>query len=438
MSTPTLLLTPRRAAVLADFDNTFDVLVRVQAPDVPADAITRRSPLHVALVIDRSGSMSGRPLAEARRCADFVVNGLSPADCASLTVYDNDVRTLVPLTSAAEKTRLADAISHIHSGGNTDLHGGWFAGAESLAPYTSADVVSRVILLSDGCANHGLTDPAAIWAQCTELAAAGVSTSTYGLGRAFNEELMIGMARAGGGNSYYGATAEDLMDPFREELALLNALCARHLVLELEAPRGVRVELLNGYPGSQQDGWRLPDLAFSGEAWALVRLTLPSALARSGAIVDLLTVRVRHADQAGVIQPSLEARLQAPAVATGAFGAIAEEELVARRADELAAASLSEAAREAARNGDWKSVDVTIEKVRILAAANPWLAGTCRSLEELAAGRDRMAFSKEAAFTTGRMRTRLACVSESLEVDDQTEGPAYLRRKFTQGKAERR
>lgn len=435
MTTPTLVLTPRRAAVLADFDNTFDVLVRVQAPDMPTDAARRRSPLHVALVLDRSGSMAGRPLMEARRCAEFVVNGLCATDRASLTVYDNDVQTLVPLTSAAEKARFADAISQIHEGGMTDLHGGWFAGAGTLAPHTSASVVSRVIVLSDGCANRGLTDPAAIWAQCTELAAAGVSTSTYGLGGNFNEELMIGMARAAGGNSYYGATAEDLMDPFREELALLNALCARQLVLELKTPEGVRAELLNGYVGNQHDGWRLPDLAYSGEAWALVRLTLPKALANAGAAVELLDVRVRCADLDGTAQPPLHARLSAPVVAAAAFGAIAEEELVARRADELAAASLSERAREAARKGDWASVDSAIEQVRKLAAANPWLAGTCQALEALALQRDDMMFAKEAAFTSSRMRTRLAAVSESREVFPSSPAPDYLRRKFAQGKA---
>ncbi|MFN2428176.1 MAG: VWA domain-containing protein, partial [Candidatus Binatia bacterium] len=404
MTTPTLLLAPRRAAVLADFDNTLDVLVRIQAPDMPADATTRRSPIHVALVLDRSGSMSGGPLREARRCAEFVLGGLSPVDRASLTVYDHDVHTLVPLTSATDKARLTDAISRIHSGGTTDLHAGWFAGAETLAPHTSADIVSRVILLSDGCANHGLTDAAAIQAQCAELAAAGVSTSTYGLGRDFNEELMIGMARAGGGNSYYGATAEDLMDPFREELALLNALCARGLVLEFETPEGVRAELLNGYASNRDGGWRLPDLAFSGEAWALIRLTLPRSIARSGANVDLLEVRVRYANLDGAAQPSLQAQLSAPVVAAAAFGAIAEEQLVASRADELAVAGLSEQAREAARNGDWARVDVAIEQVRKLAEANPWLAGTCQALEALAMQRDHATFAKEAAFSSSRMR----------------------------------
>ena len=75
------------------------------APVSPATtaASVRRSRLHVALVIDRSGSMAGQPLAEAKRCAEFVVCGLAPTDAASLVVYDNTVGTLVPLTSAAER-----------------------------------------------------------------------------------------------------------------------------------------------------------------------------------------------------------------------------------------------------------------------------------------------------------------------------------------------
>ncbi len=85
----------------------------------------------------------------------------------------------------------------------------------------------RVILLSDGNANEGLTDPGEIASQCEAFAAAGVSTSTYGFGRHFNEELMVAMARAGGGNSYYGDTADDLFEPFDQEFSLLSSLWAR-------------------------------------------------------------------------------------------------------------------------------------------------------------------------------------------------------------------
>ena len=78
-----ILMTPRRNALRAGHDNTVDVLVRVQAPDAPQRDTAVRPPQAIALVIDRSGSMSGRPLAEARRCAEFVVSRLRPCDAVS-------------------------------------------------------------------------------------------------------------------------------------------------------------------------------------------------------------------------------------------------------------------------------------------------------------------------------------------------------------------
>ena len=275
--------------------------------------------------------MAGQPLAEARRAAAFVVDGLAPQDRASLVVYDDSVRTLVPLAGMADKSILQRAIAGIDDGGSTNLHGGWIGGAETLAPATSAGIVSRVILLSDGCANHGLTEPEAIYAQCRELAAAGVTTSTYGLGRSFNEDLMIGMARAGQGNTYYGQTAEDLMDPFREELALLNALCARGLVLELQTAEGVRAEVLNGYTAVGDAGWQLPDLAYGGEAWALVRLTVPRRSA-SADPATLMSAGVRYLDLSGEPRALQPVTVALPAVAAGAYDALLEDDLVTRRA----------------------------------------------------------------------------------------------------------
>jgi Ca-activated chloride channel family protein len=110
------------------------------------------------------------------------------------------------------------------------------------------------------------------------MADAGVGTSTYGLGQGFNEELMTAMARAGRGNAYYGQTAEDLMDPFREEFDLMSALCARRLRLAVAPARGVRVEILNQYRTDAEGRTMLLDLAYGGEAWAVMRLTVPCSV----------------------------------------------------------------------------------------------------------------------------------------------------------------
>ena len=102
--------------------------------------------------------------------------------------------------------------------------------------------------------------------------AKGISTTTVGLGRHFNEELMIGMARAGGGQQYYGQTAEDLFDGFDEELALLEALCLRKLRVKLITGAGVIAEPLGLVRQNPDRTYTLSDLAWGTEAWLLVRL----------------------------------------------------------------------------------------------------------------------------------------------------------------------
>jgi Ca-activated chloride channel family protein len=433
MTTPTLLITPRRPALLAGHDNELDVLVRVQAPDAPAE-LPKRNPLHLALVIDRSGSMSGAPLEEAKRCAEFVLDGLQPTDRLSVVMYGGHAQTLVPATVLQDKEPIRHAIRQVTAGGNTNLHGGWLQGAETLAPHTKDGVTSRVILLSDGCANEGLVDPDQIYAQCADLARAGVSTSTYGLGHAFNEELMIGMAKHGQGSSYYGQTAEDLMDPFREEFELLNALCARQLRLEIEPASGVTAKVLNDYVVDGDNAWLLPNLAFGGEAWAVVRLRTPATTSADPTALCSVSLRYSTLDgEPRAIQPQLLALAALPA---SAFHAIAEDELVARRADELEAAYLQTKARVAARRGDWNGVAAALQRAERIAGTNPWVADSLSELRALAAKKDEKMFAKESAFSARRMNTRLAARAESVH-PAMTTSASYLRRKSAQGKGEK-
>ncbi len=435
MTEPTLFLTPRRPALLSGFDNQVDVLVRLQAPSKP-DTAAERSPLNLAIVLDRSGSMSGQPLEEAKRCASFVIDRLGPKDRASVVVYDHEVTLLVPPSEVTDKERFHTAIRRIESGGMTNLHGGWLKGAEQLSPHIAADTVSRVILLSDGQANEGLTDVDAIAQQCTELAEAGVSTSTYGLGRTFNEDLMIRMAQAGQGNSYYGRTAEDLMDPFQEEFDLLAALYAKQIRLSLSSPEAMSVDILNQFPRDAGGYVRLPDLAFEGEAWALARVMVPKALAGNGdgtSATHVLTVAATFQDLVGDVHELRSATLGLPSLPSSAWNAVVDDELVARRVSELEAAAIQDQAQRAARDGDWSEVRRRLTQARTNAKDNEWLTEVSNKLEALADQEDEMMFAKEARYSSHRMRSRLAMSVEPGAFDEAV--PSYLRRKAEQGKA---
>jgi len=435
---PSLILTPRRAGVVAGEPVDLDVLVRVQAPAVaPAVAPTRqaeRSPLHLALVIDRSGSMAGQPLAEAKRCAIEVVERLSPRDRVALVSYDDSVAVLQPARPVEDQVRLRTLIQSIHSGGSTALHAGWVAGAQQLLPWVRPDALSRVLLLSDGQANQGLQDVEAIAGQAAELAVSGVSTSTYGLGQSFNEELMTAMARAGEGRAWYGETAADLREPFTSELALLDTLWAKRVTLRATALPGLELTMRNDYASVAPLAWRLPNIAYATEAWALLNVRGPVA---GGAEFELRRVAVTYEDMYGRPFEVQVPALTVPVLARAVWQARDVDGLVARRAAELDGARLQMTAREAAGHGDWDRVAALLAEARQLAEASPWLGELVTELEALARRRDDARFRKQAMYATSQMRGRLAPQCESDAMTGEAELPTWLQRKVTQGKATR-
>ena len=442
MNTPfsplTITLSPRRPALVAGFENQIDVLVRIQAPAAPEGFDKKRPPYGIGLVIDRSGSMSGQPLEEAKRCAAHVVQALSPEDTVALVAFDNRVKTLAPAQPRADGRALALAIESLNSGGNTDLHGGWLAGAEQLALAAVEAGLKRVILLSDGCANEGITKTPEIADACRAMAARGITTSTYGLGHHFNEELMVAMAEAGQGNHYYGETAEDLMEPFQTEFDLLANLCCKGLKLRAEAGNGITVEMLNQVPGDAHGGWQLTDLAWGSEAWALLRLRVPMERlpAEGGNVLDLLQVTLAATDLEGCGHVFHSPMLSLPAVNPAAYSALAEDLLVQRRMAEVDAANLLRGTREAAKRGDWTEVDRILKQAETDFAGNEYVAGVLASIRGVAESRQRDRFMKDALYASAGFNKRLAQANESLDFAAELDAPSFLRRKRAPGKEE--
>ncbi|MCI0636283.1 MAG: VWA domain-containing protein [Actinobacteria bacterium] len=110
-------------------EHTVNCMLELQAP--PAREGRPSQPLHLALVIDRSGSMAGRKLEVTRECASYLVRRLAPTDELALVTYDDEVRLLAPL-APVETAPLLARIGTIHPGGSTNLSGGWLKGVEEL------------------------------------------------------------------------------------------------------------------------------------------------------------------------------------------------------------------------------------------------------------------------------------------------------------------
>lgn len=223
------------------------VLVELEAP--PSTRKSQRDPLNVAFVIDRSGSMSGAKLDLARRAVETAVERLLPTDRFAVVAYDDRIDVVVESTPASReaKSMAVDRLRTIDARGSTNLGEGWLRGAEQVARAQAergsagGGSVNRVLLLTDGLANQGITDPAVLTRHASELRARGVTTTAFGVGEDFDEALLQSMADAGGGHFYFIADAAQIVDQIASEVGELLEVVARDATVEVTAPDGMGV-----------------------------------------------------------------------------------------------------------------------------------------------------------------------------------------------------
>lgn len=220
---------PTSPVLLENTADTTSFLLRFRE-DVPNP---QRRPLNVALVIDRSGSMAGDALRYALKAAADFVDRLTADDRLSIVVYDDVVDTLLDAQLVTDKAAIKRLVQGVRAGGITNLSGGWLRGCELVAKHRTDQHVNRVLLLTDGQANHGVTNSAVLIKTAGKKAEEGVSTTTLGFGSHFEEDLLIGMARAAGGNFYFIQSLDDAADVFGIELDSLKAIAAQNLTVTL-------------------------------------------------------------------------------------------------------------------------------------------------------------------------------------------------------------
>jgi Ca-activated chloride channel family protein len=221
----------------------------------------KRVPLNVAVVLDRSSSMSGAKLEKARQAAAGIVEQLRRNDVFSLVTYSHEVQVLIPAGPMRDSEAVQKKIQQIQAGGSTALHAGVKEGGAQALTHHAADRLTRLILLSDGLANVGPSSPDEVGRLGRELAKKGIPVSTIGVGDDYNEDLMTALAEESDANYYYVRDAENLPEIFARELGGMLGVSARNVRLRITCSNGVEAIGLLGRGEQFKNGTATVDLA---------------------------------------------------------------------------------------------------------------------------------------------------------------------------------
>lgn len=269
--------------------------VDVTAIDIPG---AQRAPLNLAVVIDRSGSMSGFKLTQAKQAAKQLVSQLTANDRLSIVHYGSDVKSMAGSYATTEnKERMLSYIEGIWDDGGTNIGAGLSTGRDLLLAARSDFKVSRMILISDGQPTEGLTDSNGLNAIVRETRQQGISVSSIGVGTDFNEDLMQGFAVAGSGAYAYLADASQLGTIFSKDLNQAATQVARNVTLTFELPAGVELGEVLGYRAAQSGSTvriSMPDFAAAQLERVVARVVVGATT--TGSTIDVAKLRLDYTD----------------------------------------------------------------------------------------------------------------------------------------------
>ena len=202
----------------------------------PAKTAAERKPANLVFLVDVSGSMSGPDrLGLAKQSLKLLVANLKANDTVALVTYAGNSGLVLPATPVSSRDKILKAIDGLDSGGSTAMGAGLDLAYAEAMKGNKQGAIARVIVLSDGDANVGTSDPKGIQGIVADRVKQGVTVSTVGFGMGnYRDHLMEQLADTGNGNSFYVDSIDAAKRIFSDQLASTLEIAAKDAKLQVE------------------------------------------------------------------------------------------------------------------------------------------------------------------------------------------------------------
>ena len=224
------------------------LMVEARPETIP---VGERPPLHLCVVIDRSSSMTGRPLSLVGRAIQILSARLQAGDYLALILFDGNAEEVLPMTQldGSDLEGLEEWIGPIRAGQGTDLEGALVLAARSFEGRYVRGAQRRVLLMSDGFPSQGATQIGQFRNLGHRLMEdQGVSISSVALGKEANHAILESLAGPGSGNFYGVHDSGGLAGALAAELDAARSAIAMSAELYVEVGPGLKsLRLLQPY-----------------------------------------------------------------------------------------------------------------------------------------------------------------------------------------------
>ena len=192
--------------------------------------------------------MNGAPIDSVKAATAHFLRLIGPNDRVGVVAFDDAVELVLSLDHHAVDAAVT-RVNAIGGGGMTNLSGGWLKGLEMLEASPRPDAIRRIIILTDGQANVGETNPDKLAGIAGAARSRNITTTTIGFGDGYDEQLLSLIADNGAGNDYWCAGPDNAPQIFNDEFEGLASVVAQNVSVEIRPSAGViDIGVLNEFP----------------------------------------------------------------------------------------------------------------------------------------------------------------------------------------------